>query len=266
MMKYHLRFKRKPDLRFSRSFVAVCFILFIAHEVIAFYLLTLKDKEIRRLEHELQQLSSQHDQVTRENQQLRERQRIWDIIEEFNPELSEQEKTSLGTVIWEESQRYGFDPVMLMALILTESSFRPKASSPLGAQGLMQILPQLGKELSPEVQRAHGIDLTGPQDLLDPEINIKVGTYHLFKLVLHFRDLKTAIKAYNEGATDIQRRMQEGSPLPRLYYARVLKNYRQLRQFLAQREAAGLPQAATSVALARQRPQTAFPKISSPIP
>ncbi len=250
-MKYHLRFKRRPDLRFSRSFVAVCLILFIVHEIVVFYLLTYKDKQIRRLEQELQQISRKYDQATRENEQLRERQRIWDIIEEFNPELSEREKTSLGNVLYEESRRFGFDPVLLMALILTESSFRPDARSHVGAQGLMQILPGLAEELSPEVEKAFGFGVEGPQALYDPEVNVKMGTYHLFKLILRFGDVKTAVKAYNEGPSDIQQRLQRGKPMPRVYYERVLKNYRLLQDFLARREAAGLVSSATGVALAQ---------------
>lgn len=251
MMKYHLRFKRRPDLRFSRSFVIVCFLLFIVHEAVVFYLLTYKDKEIRRLERELQQLSRKYDHVADENEQLRERQRIWDIIEEFNPELSEPEKTSLGNVLYEESRRFGFDPVLLMALILTESSFRPDARSRVGAQGLMQILPAVGKELSPEVEKALGVAVGEPQDLYDPEVNVKVGTYHLFKLILRFGDVKTAIKAYNEGPTDIQRRLRRGKPMPRVYYERVLKNYRLLQDFLARQEAASRVQPASGPPVAR---------------
>ena len=138
-----------------------------------------------------------------------------------------------------------------MALILTESSFRPDARSRVGAQGLMQILPAVGKELSPEVERALGVEVGGPQDLYDPEVNVKVGTYHLFKLILRFSDVKTAIKAYNEGPSDIQRRLQRGKPMPRVYYARVLKNYRLLQDFLTRREAASRVQSVTDVALAR---------------
>lgn len=236
MMKYRLRSKRRPDVRFSRSFVIFVLFLFFIHEVVAFYLLSEKEEEIRRLESEVQRLLHRFEKIENENKQLRERQRIWDVIEEFNPQLSERDKTSLGNVVWEESSRYGFDPVLLMALIFTESSFRPNARSHLGAQGLMQVMPFVGEELSPEVEKVLGVKMESLDDLYEPEVNVKVGTYHLFKMILRFNDVKTAIKAYHGGPTNIQRRILRGTPMPQVYYSKVMENYQMLREFLNEQD------------------------------
>jgi len=237
----------------SRVFITIFLIIFILHEIVVFYLLSTKEREIRgmeaeirrvereasvresRLRQEIKDVRTEFDKVQKENQILRDKQRILDTIEEFNPGLSQQEKTSLGHVIWEESGRYGYDPVILMAIILTESSFQLDASSKKGAQGLMQILPSVGEELLPEVGKTHGIEISSADELMDPDVNVKVGSYYLFKLILRFGDLKTAIRAYNEGPSDISRRLLRGRPMPQFYYQRVVQNYQVLKALISRK-------------------------------
>jgi len=263
MPTFRVRSSRKQAFHVSRFFASLFILLFIIHEIVVFYLLTMRDRRIQDLERairdrekEYQGLSLRYGKIKQENQQLRERQRILDIIEEFNPGLTDQEKTSLGSVIWEESNRYGYDPIVLMALILTESSFRPQVSSHKGAKGLMQILPSLGEQLSEEVGRAHGIETLSAEDLLDPEVNVKVGSYYLMKLILRFGNVKNAIKAYNEGPSDIQRRLRRGKPMPQVYYEKIRKNYRLLKAFADERDAEYERQQSATIAL-NERPPVA---------
>lgn len=249
MTTVRVRSSGRQILRLSRSFITVFLTVFILHEIVLFSLLAFKDREVRGLEKEMRRIERdagvkerrwqkkiedigiELSRIQEENRVLRERQRILDTIEEFNPELSRQEKTSLGQVIYEESERYGYDPLILMAMIMTESSFRPDVRSHKGARGLMQIMPSVGRELSPEVEKAHGIEISSAKDLFDPQVNVKVGSYYLFKLILRFKDLKTAIRAYNEGPTDISRRIRRGTPLPQVYYGKIMRNYNLLREF-----------------------------------
>jgi soluble lytic murein transglycosylase-like protein len=100
----------------------------------------------------------------------------------------------------------------------------------------MQILPSVGEELGPEVKKLHGVEVKDAQSLENPEVNVKVGAYYLFKLILKFGDVKNAIKAYNEGPTDIQRRLDRGKTMPRRYYRKILKNYRMIKDFLLERQ------------------------------
>jgi len=255
MTTVRVRSSGRQILRLSRSFITVFLTVFILHEIVLFSLLAFKDREVRGLEIEMRRIERdagvkerrwqkkiedigiELSRIQEENRVLRERQRILDTIEEFNPELSQQEKTSLGQVIYEESERYGYDPLVLMAMIMTESSFRPDVRSHKGARGLMQILPSLGRELSQEVEKTHGIEISSAKDLLDPEVNVKVGSYYLFKLILRFQDLKTAIRAYNEGPTDISKRIRRGKPMPQVYYSKIIDNYHLLREFSEEWEA-----------------------------
>ena len=243
MIKHHIRMKRSPDLRFSRQFAALVVVLFLCLVGLTFYLLTVREQEIERQAAELlkktrefEQLQAQKDREIEKLQEdiriLREKQKILDIIEEFNPELSETEKTSFGQVIWEESRRYSMDPILLMALIYTESGLRTNARSPKGARGLMQILPSVGKSMTSEVARIHGEPVDATASLYDPEFNIRLGTYYLFKLILRFQDVKTAIHAYNQGPTNVQSRLKRGRSVPAGYYRRIVAHYLKLKEFI----------------------------------
>jgi len=82
-----------------------------------------------------------------------------------------------------------------MAVILSESSLRKGQVSEAGAQGLMQLLPSVGRDLADR----SGIEWQGQEPLFDPVVNIRLGTLHLFEQILKFRDFKKALVAYNMG-------------------------------------------------------------------
>ena len=106
------------------------------------------------------------------------------------------------------AENYDLDPALVAAVIYQESRFRPRATSPSGAIGLMQLLPETAK----------GIALrTGGRrfrvaDLYDPEINIRYGSWYLRHLLDSYGDLRTALAAYNAGrrTVDEWRRRGEG--------------------------------------------------------
>ncbi|MBN8550632.1 MAG: lytic transglycosylase domain-containing protein [Deltaproteobacteria bacterium] len=82
---------------------------------------------------------------------------------------------------------HGVEPSLIRALIHTESAFNPRAVSPKGARGLMQLMP--------EVARMRGV-----KNSFDPEQNISGGTRHLALLIKRYSgNLKLALAAYNAG-------------------------------------------------------------------
>jgi soluble lytic murein transglycosylase-like protein len=98
--------------------------------------------------------------------------------------------------IREYSNKNGVDPYLIMGLIHQESYFNPRAKSRVGATGLMQLMPATGKELA---QKLH---TSG--DLENPEVNIKLGTYHF----RHLTDLfggnpQLAVASYNAGQGNV---------------------------------------------------------------
>lgn len=84
------------------------------------------------------------------------------------------------------AQAFGLPAALIAAVIKTESSFIPQATSPAGAQGLMQIMPQTQKEL-------------GLADPYDPESNVLAGTRYLKEQLDRFGSLELALAAYNAG-------------------------------------------------------------------
>lgn len=85
------------------------------------------------------------------------------------------------------------DPMLILAVISVESKFNPVAESTFGARGLMQVIPKFHMDKL----AAHG----GEESLLDPEINIQVGTRVLHEYLRRFGALQIALQAYG-GAFD----------------------------------------------------------------
>ena len=130
---------------------------------------------------------------------------------------------SLSKLIIHEGKKYSYDPLLLTAVIITESSFNNRARSNRGALGLMQIIPATGKELATEVS----VQWRGTPSLYDPAINITLGAYYLNKLFLRFGDLGLALEAYNHGPTRLKGYLKKGHR-PKRYSQKVFKNYNRL--------------------------------------
>ncbi len=90
----------------------------------------------------------------------------------------------------------GVDPLLVNAVIRTESAFNPAAVSDVGARGLMQITEETFAWI--KLKSAPGSNVTF-QDMFDPETNIKFGTFYLAKCLERYADVPTAIAAYHSG-------------------------------------------------------------------
>ncbi len=88
--------------------------------------------------------------------------------------------------------KYGIDKKLVMAVIDVESGFNAGAVSPAGARGLMQIMPETGKDL----------ELVDP---FNPSENIDAGIRYLRFLLNKFPDKKLAIAAYNAGPNAVEK-------------------------------------------------------------
>lgn len=97
----------------------------------------------------------------------------------------------------EQSARQGINPAWAMAVARQESAFMVDARSHAGALGLMQVMPDTGRAMARHVN----MTLRNPNDLLDPRVNVPIGTYYLRRNLDRFGGhpiLSTA--AYNAGA------------------------------------------------------------------
>jgi len=117
--------------------------------------------------------------------------------------------------IHEASQTYTLPAELIHALIVVESNYNPRALSPKGAQGLMQLMPATA--------RRFGID-----NSWDPRQNILAGSRYLRWLLNYFDgDLELSLAAYNAGEGAV---VKAGRKIPRFtetekYVPRVLSIY-----------------------------------------
>ena len=154
----------------------------------------------------------------------RVRNRIEEIISKHYTGLDEKIAFRIPELILVESQKYGYDPLFLTALIITESSFYNWAKSNRGARGLMQLRPATAIALASETQ----VKWRGNRTLFDPEKNIALGAYYLNKMVSRFGNLTLALEAYNHGPSRLSKYLRKGYQ-PKSYSKKVLKNYRKIR-------------------------------------
>ncbi len=95
-----------------------------------------------------------------------------------------------------ESKKNNLDPYLVASLIRQESEFNPSAISYANAYGLMQLLPRVGRAMA----REEGMRYFRTFQLLDPEINIRLGTRYLREMLDKFGGVPAyALAAYNAG-------------------------------------------------------------------
>jgi len=139
---------------------------------------------------------------------------IAEYLASRNTGLIREEIDVLARTLVSEARRHRLDLALVMAVMHVESRFHNFAISPAGAIGLMQILPSTGEELA----RREGIPWRGSQTLLEPATNVRLGIAYLRELSDRYRgDLHAALAAYNWGPGHVDRRLQEGTPLPSEY-------------------------------------------------
>ena len=94
------------------------------------------------------------------------------------------------------ADKYDLDPMLLYAFIRTESNFDPEAESSVGARGLMQITEDTFDWIKSRIAPTEALTF---DDLYDPEVNIRFGSYFVAYCLLQYGDLSTAAAAYHSG-------------------------------------------------------------------
>jgi soluble lytic murein transglycosylase len=105
------------------------------------------------------------------------------------------------------AENYRLDAALLAAVIYQESKFETEARSEAGALGLMQLQPETARGIA---VRTGGTRFR-VEDLFDPEINVRYGSWYLRNLLDKYDDERLALAAYNAGQTQVDRWRAEGS-------------------------------------------------------
>jgi soluble lytic murein transglycosylase len=129
---------------------------------------------------------------------------------------------AVAATVLAESERYGFDPIFLLAVIQNESSFNPLARGTSGEVGMMQILPATARWIAE--REGWKLKITAKR-LRDPVMNIKVGAAYLSYLRKQFDSHgRLYLSAYNMGVTNVNRALAH-QVWPKDYPVRVMEKY-----------------------------------------
>ncbi len=139
--------------------------------------------------------------------------------------------TRYDSIIRQAATLYQIPEELIRAVIQAESNFDPRALSPAGAHGLMQLMPFTAERMM-------------VTDILDPRQNIMGGTRYLRILANMFNgDIHLTVAAYNAGEGAV---IRYGGIPPyeetQTYVVRVLENYQRYRAETAERVAHTAPE------------------------
>ena len=147
-------------------------------------------------------------------------ERIVSYLKGKKVSMKEDELKAVVHTVYDQSQQHDLDYRLVLALIKVESNFRQDAVSH-GSRGLFQMKPATAKR----VARDAGIAWNGTESLHEPDNNIKLGVYHLSKLVENFKSVTTALHAYNKGVGSVKARPAGKGEPKTAFTRRVLKEY-----------------------------------------
>ncbi|MCU1312199.1 MAG: Lytic transglycosylase, catalytic [Candidatus Angelobacter sp.] len=121
---------------------------------------------------------------------------------------------TLGDIVRDASDKHLIDEDLINSVIRAESDSNPKAVSPKGAQGLMQLMPATARNL-------------GVTNSFDSRANVEAGTRYLHEMLVKFDfDLAKALAAYNAGPNRVSQ--YKGVPPyneTRAYVIRIIKDF-----------------------------------------
>ncbi len=115
---------------------------------------------------------------------------------EIAPEVRKQEP-----LLREAARESGVDVELLKAVIAVESGYNPKAVSPRGAVGLMQLMPETADRYARGAERQR----PAAERLLDPRVNVRTGARMLADLTRRWGRYDVALAAWNAGEGTVQR-------------------------------------------------------------
>lgn len=216
-MKTHSPITSKRGILVGRPLASAMFLAWALSLVGFVHLLRQNQQLSHMVQVQQEQMTSQQDQIAG----LQRRLHILEAVEDMQSSLSPDEEVHLSHQVYQYSNQHGVDPFLILSVIDVESHFAPDAVSPMGALGIMQVMPATARFIS----ERRGWDWPGENRLFEPSFNIRLATSHLSDLITKFGSVETALIAYNSGEGTMQQLASSGLPMPRSYARRVLSVY-----------------------------------------
>ena len=104
------------------------------------------------------------------------------------------------------ANEYNVDEYLIYAIIKAESNFNQDAVSHRGAKGLMQLMYSTAEDISKRID----IELN-EDNILDPDININLGTKYISMLIQKYNNINLALAAYNAGSGNVDGWIEKGT-------------------------------------------------------
>ena len=104
------------------------------------------------------------------------------------------------------SEEYQVDKYLIYAIIKAESNFSEEAVSSKGAKGLMQLMQTTAEEIATKIN----IEVT-EENILDPDININLGTKYISILIQKYGNIGLSLSAYNAGSGNVDKWIANGT-------------------------------------------------------
>jgi soluble lytic murein transglycosylase len=123
-----------------------------------------------------------------------------------------------ANVLAHEADAHRLDPAFSSGLIRQESTFDPDAVSGAGARGLMQVMPEVGRQLSRRLKWP----LWDPVLLFQPDVSLELGHYHLANLFDRYKEGVQVLVAYNAGGGKLPAWLaRRGAADPEVFVERI---------------------------------------------
>ena len=104
------------------------------------------------------------------------------------------------------ANEYNVDEYLIYAIIKAESNFEPDAVSHRGAKGLMQLMYSTAEDIAKRIN----VNLN-EDNILEPDININLGTKYISMLIQKYDNINLALAAYNAGSGNVDGWIEKGT-------------------------------------------------------
>lgn len=104
------------------------------------------------------------------------------------------------------SNQYNVDKYLIYSIIKAESNFNENAVSSKGAKGLMQLMYPTAEEIA----KKSDIEIS-EETILEPDVNINLGTKYISMLLQKYKCIELALAAYNAGSGNVDSWIEDGT-------------------------------------------------------